>query len=41
MDEKELVCVCDDLIWGEYCEACDGPYEEWKNKQNNLTKERN
>lgn len=24
-------CICDDLCWDEYCcEACDGPYEEFK-----------
>lgn len=31
MDEKPE-CVCDDQWYGEYCEACDGPYEEWKSK---------
>jgi hypothetical protein len=31
-DEDKPECICDDLIYGEYCEACDGPYEEWKEK---------
>lgn len=25
-------CICDDLAWDEYCEACDGPYDEWKQR---------